>query len=501
MIIRDSQLGVVNYTTPKLIIVEVTPSPVARAGGANETMIVGQFTRGLTTKLYRVETINELIRKLGARKEGLDGFPFVEDYFKRNGSVAQIARVATSGGVEASVTITDGETVPTDLFELTFESFGTSGNYTKVDIRQNYDPSNKYFDMTVRNTESGEQKSYKKVTTDSTDARFLETIIGNDAGRFFNVVVAVDDGTLPEVGSFSMSGGTNGTNEGSAVVNSAYVGTESGGNRTGIQLGKSQNAQSVSLVLSARNNDTINTELIAHVEDLKVSPRRTIVTLSGVTVEQAITARQAIDSDKVKFMFPNVMVENPTSGALEEHNVTAFAGAIDSVLSYHQSASQEGLGSRVKDLALDIGSDIDLLTANQINPVVLQQNRGYIFASDYTCSSNTSLIQNVVRKAKDYFARRFYDALQFYISKPIDEKLYKDITRTLSDILRQEATARRIGNSRGGDAWAVKCDADNNDGLAQQNRVRVDVEISLLAPADIIMLYLDAQQDKTIVGA
>jgi hypothetical protein len=35
MIVREDQIGSLNFTTPKVILVEVTPSPVARASSTN----------------------------------------------------------------------------------------------------------------------------------------------------------------------------------------------------------------------------------------------------------------------------------------------------------------------------------------------------------------------------------------------------------------------------------------------------------------------------------
>jgi hypothetical protein len=92
--------------------------------------------------------------------------------------------------------------------------------------------------------------------------------------------------------------------------------------------------------------------------------------------------------------------------------------------------------------------------------------------------------------------------LQNYISKPIASKLWASIRDSLIAFLKTEASAGRIGRSTGGVPYGVLCDSSNNpQEIVQLNKVIVLVEISLLAPADIIQVFLDAQQDKTIVNA
>lgn len=500
-IVRDDQLGSVNMTTPKVVLVEVTPSPTARAVSTNVVACVFQATRGERGKVYTIGSLTEFEKTFGHYDSTLDGYLWTKRFFDANGSILKGVRAMSSGGVKAFKTINDGALTPVDLFTITFSTEGTCGNFTTIKTVVNPLDSN-YFNITISNSKTGETLTYTKTTLDNTDARYLGTLIQNDPNKFFSFTF-IADGT-PAYGTFSLATGSNGTTTGSGLSDSEYVGTDSGSGRTGIQSFKASSCEDVSIVVSARSTSTINTALITHVEDITLSPRRTIISLpAGTTVASAITAKTSIDSDKVKISFPMVKVQNPFTLENETVSSNAFDSAMDTLLSYHQSASQTAYPVTVAEAEIDLSpTEIDQLTTVQINPIVFKSGKGFIRASDYTTSSNPSLKQNVVRKAKDYFARVFYDLLQNYISKPITPALWAEIKSVMEAFLRIEQANGRIGSTTGGKAFGVKIDAENNpQSIVQQNKIIIYCEISLLAPADIIIMYLDARQDKTIVNA
>lgn len=498
--VTDQQLGSVNYTTPKAIIIEITPNPTARAASTNVAGIVAQFNRGNTNRTYTVGSMTDVGKKLGVYVNGLDGYYFMKNFYDANGGTAKVAIAASSGRTSASGYIrATHATSGTILGIFVADSSGTWGNSLLIDVKEASVAD--YFNITVRNPNTTESRTYQKVTTDSSDARYIKTIIDADANRFFSYTSVVTDGTVALADTtFTFSGGLNGTVEGSSVADTAYVGTDSGGLRSGIQLFKNQAESDVIVVGSARNTSTINAALLTHVADITLQPRRTIVPFAvGTTVDQAITAVASLDTDKAKVVFPYVKVFNIFTNQEETFNPTAFELANDTLMSYHLSASQTRLPDTVTALELELSStEIDSLTAKRINPYALEAGRGFIRKSDYTLSSNPALAQNVVRKAKDFFGRSFYTSIQPYLSKPINQRLFDNLKDTLSSLLRIEERAERIGNLYGA-AFGVKCDNDNNPPESvDQNRVNILVEISLLAPADFIQVFMDARQNKTV---
>lgn len=500
-IVRDDQIGSVNFTTPKVVIVETTPSPTARSASTNVVAVVLQAVRGQKGKIYTVGSMADFEKQLGFYSSTLDGYLWVKRFFDANGSVLKVSRAMDTGAVKATETVTTSGGSPTNLYDITADSEGTWGNFIEHTVKQN-NLATGYIDVTIKNTKTNEVSTYVKTTLTSTDERYLGTLVANDPNKFFtitNIVAGTPDFTV----TTTLAGGTNGTTSGSGLADSAYVGTDSVSGKTGIQAFKMSTASDVSIVVSARSTNTINTALIAHVEDITVSPRRTILSMpAGTSVSSVISTKAGIDSDKVKISFPSIKVLNPFTQDLDVVSSNAFDSATDTLLSYEVSASQTAMHISMKDVEIDLSqSEVDSLTAVQINPIVFKNGRGFIRASDYTCSSNPALKDNVVRKAKDFFARTFDDLLQNFISKPITTALWDQIRVAISDFLRNEANNGRIGNTSGGVPYSVKIDTENNPPeVVRQNRVIIMVQISLLAPADFIILYLDASKDKTIVA-
>jgi len=499
-IVKDTQIGALGYSTPTVHLIEVTPSPNARASTTNVVGLVAQAIRGEVGKIYTVGTLLEYEKSLGGYNTIADGYLWAKNFFDANGSLLKVVRAGGSNMVKATGSIASGGV--NVVFNIEANTVGSWGNQIEATVTDSIFSG--YFNLTIRNKATQEIREFKKVTSDEDDTRYLMTLVNQDPTKFFNITMVLTDGTVPTAGVTTLTNGSDGTLTGTNLADSAYVGTESSGVRTGIQAFKAQSAEDVIMVQSARLSATINSALITHVSDIRLSPRRTIIAFPEATdVETAITNMASYDYDKVKVVFNPPQVENPFTGELEYVNPTSFESANDTLLGYHQSASQSALPANVRGLKYELsGTEVDQLTANRINPYILKVGRGFIRASDYTASANPQLAQNVVRKAKDYFGRTFYALLQNFISKPITAKLWKSIRDAMVAFLRIEANANRIGHSTGTTPYAVKCDSENNPtDIVQLNRIRIDCQISLLAPADIIEIYLDASQDKTITNA
>lgn len=495
MIVQDTQLGSVNTTTPKLVIVEVSPSQTIRATGQTVVGLVAQLNRGKQGEAIVVGSMIDFQKKCGYYDSDLDGYLFAERFFNAGGGLLKISRAMSTGAVKASVALSGAVS---EVCTITADSEGTWGKFIETKVAVNT-LSTGYVDITIRNTKTQESITFNKTTfTDSNDKRYITTLYNNTPDKFFTLTLNGTPTENPSAITVNLSGGTNGTTSGSSLSDTAYVGTNSPSLRTGIQAFRSTTNSDVVMVVTARDTSTINTALITHVTDLTLSPRRTIIsTPNSASVSDAITTKSTINTDKAKLIYGYVKVQNPFTAEVEEVSRVAYDVAMDAQIGYWQSASQTLLPAQVLGVVMDLEeSDINQLTANQINPVAFKQNTGFYRVSDYTCSNDPSLKQNTVRKAKDYFARVFYDNLQQFLSKPINETLFSNIRELLNAILRLEKEAQHILDS------SVKCDIDNNPiEIRRQNKIRIDTEISLFGNADMIYLFLDASQEKTIVNA
>lgn len=497
-VIRAGQEGSINQSVNEVIVIEREPNAFVEGASTNIAGAVMQTTRGDLEEIHRVGSMEEFSAKLGDYDSSLDGYLFARRFFDAGGGILDVVRVTDGNEAAASGSLENAVASGT-VFTILADSPGTWGNSMKVFVENN--SATGYVNITVV---YGKQTStYSHVTSDSTDTdNYFPTVVQKDANAFIEVVANLTDGTLPDEGTTTLAGGTNGTLTGSSLADTAYVGTESGGVRTGIQ--KFKESDEVILVVSARSNDTVNAALRTHVADTDLSPRRTIISFAAATsVSTAVTNMGTINVDKTKVMFPHVIVRNPYSGIKETVSVVPYAAGLETLLSYEQSASQVQLPATV--LAPEIkltNTELATLTKNRMNPIAKVRGVGLIYTEDQTSSSNPAKQQQSTRKAKDFFALSIDSGLKPFISKPIRPSLWSDIKTAISSLLKLEERAGRIGRSDGSTPYSVKVDSSNNPSdVVQRNRVIVEVEISLLGHADKIYVYLDAGIDKTIVNA
>lgn len=496
-IYRESQIASINLTTPKVAVIERDTPPVVRAASTNVAGLVCQATRGDLDVIHDVGNISEFSQKLGDYVQGLDGFIWAQRYFGKGGGPLKVVRVA-SGAVAASQTLSGSISTSASgtVFALTADSVGTWGNVIKVVIAPN--PNAAYFDITIRGGKN-DIMSYTRASTLYTDDKYIENLINQDANKFVDITMIKMDGSVPLSGTYTLGGGLNGVSAaatGSALLDTAYIGTDDSNGRFGIQ--KFIEDMEVIYVLSARETTSIATALRNHESSLDVTARRTIYSLpQGTSVTDAITHAQSLDDDRVSIQYPLVVVRNPYTLLKETISSTPYAAAFKTSVNYNISMSQEIVSNDVIELEKTLGlPEVNRLTQNGINPIYKPNGR-IIFGSDYTMSKNTSLVQDTVRRAKDFFGITFEQSLRPYVSKPINSTLWKKMKKALDTFLLGEWKADRIGLSTGGQPYQVVIDSSNNpSSFVALNRVVVDAGISLLGNGDTILVFMNAKQEN-----
>lgn len=492
-IIREGNENLINPIFPEVVVIEKAPTPSFSTTNTNVVGMVFQTTRGNVGEIYEISNLNEFVKTFGSYTEGLDGYLFAKNYFESGGALIHGVRVASGTVATATATIS-GSTG--SIFTLSFDTAGTEGNNTKAIITNN--AVSGYFDIVIQN---GNQSSfYSKVSTNSSDTRYIKTLIDRDSNAFVDITMTVTNGTMPSTGTTSFTGGTNGTVTGSSVPDSAYIGEDGASGRTGIQ--KFLEDDSISIIVSARNSDAINTALVAHAQSTEVTPRSAYIALAeGTSVATVKSTVASIIDDRVQVFYPLIKVRNPVTLQLENVNPTSVFSAIDSRLSYHISKAMMPLPAIVEGVekALTLAEQKSLCD-NGINPIVNKKGRGIILQSDFTRDNTPSRLQNSWRKAKNYFGINIERICNQFSSKPITESLWEDIRQTLTAFFESEQRAGRIGKIGSSKAYSVKLDSTNNPiDVIRQNKIIIEIAISLLALADKIYAYVDASAENTNV--
>jgi phage tail sheath protein FI len=484
---------------PDVYLQEQEPPVQVLGKGTGVIGFVGQFSRGELNTPTIVSDPADLIRKFGEFTSGLDGFMTAIQSMNQGATQIKVVRIADDGCTEATGSVSGGSTA---LFTEEALSPGTWGN----SISRRITNSTTSGFMDIQYTFGNEVASYVGVNFDSTSDRYLIDIINQDPNRLVNVtrVAAAGVTTLPSSGTVSLSGGSDGTNTGDDLDDSYYVGTDAASGKSGIVAFEADDE--VNIVFSERSTSTINTALIAHAakaEAGSISPRMVIIAPAfGTSIDSLKTTMADINSDYVVMTYPWLQVYNANNKTKEYMNPTSFLAGLLSTLSPHVSPSRKQIAGLIGvERRLTRAEMVSLINYRvlTINP---ENGLGYVCNSGITTSSNGGKRQIVRRRMVNYLSTALERGLQPFVSQPHTQALQQAVKTAINGFLEREVREGRVGKSDGGKAYAVKCDSSNNPpAVVQANRLIVEVAVSLLAPADIIIVKLDASEENTRVSA
>lgn len=484
---------------PDVYLQEQEPPVQVLGKGTGVIGFVGQFSRGELNNPTLVSDPADLIRKFGEYTPGLHGFMTAVMAMTQGSTQIKIVRIADDGCVAASGSVEDGN--GTELFTDEAVTPGTWGNSITRTITAS--TVSGYVDIEYRFGD--EVASYVGVNFDSSSDRYLVDIINQDANRLVNITRTAAAGvtTLPAAGSATLTNGSNGNNVGDDLDDSFYVGTDAASGKSGIVAFEADNE--VSIVFSERANATINAALLAHAAKAaagSISPRMVILAPEQGTSQDALKIAMAdISTDYAVMTYPWLRVYNPYNKTREYMSPAAFLAGLLSTLSPHVSPSRKQIAGLVGVERKLTRAEITSLINHRVLTINPENGLGYVCNSGITTSSNGGKRQIVRRRMVNYLAEALERGLQPFVSQPHTVELQNAVRTAINGFLEREVREGRIGNSQGGKAYAVKCDASNNPpAVVQANRMIVEVAVSLLAPCDIIIVKLDAAEENTRVS-
>jgi hypothetical protein len=476
-----------DLNTPAVLLRVAEPTPSIQGNGIGVVGVVAQAIRGPVGVPTMVGSLSEFIRKFGGYDANLnEGFNFVRNIFTQGATAVKIVRV--TDGTDAAATLTVSGTT----FKL--GTPGTWGNNVTLTVQASSVTG--YVDLLFAYG-AGEQYAFQQVTfTNAADPRNVSDVM-NAAGDEFVTIATLGTQQLG-TGTFTFTGGTCGATTGAAANDSIYIGTDTSSGKTGLVAFEADDE--INFITSARSNTAVNAALVAHVQNVNVPPRIAIVApAQGTAVSAVVTAMAAINSERVIMAYPWLQISNPYSKKKEYHSPVAFYAGVLATLSYEQSPSQEQVQGVIGTERALSKSDVDTLGKNRVSPITLVTGQGFVIRNGYNASSDPSKRNTTRTRAVNFFAVALERGSAQFVSKPHTLKLRQDVKSAFGSLIEQELNAGRIGNVNGGPAYAVKCDAQNNPTASvQANKLIVDVQISLLAPADFIMITLDASEAKVV---
>lgn len=479
-----------NLKTPDVNLREATPAPSIRAAAIGVIGAVGQSDRGRVGVPTRVNSLTEWIRKFGGYNSAHsgEGFMFMYNLFKSGATQVDFVRVTDGNHTQATASVSG------TMWRVTTP--GSWGNSVTLTVTSSTVAG--YVNLRFAYG-SAETYSYNGVTfTSSTDANYIQTVIdkASESDDFVEIVTLAANN--PPVGTYTFTGGSNGTVQGASLADAAYTGTNAAAGLTGLVALEAD--EDVEIIVCSRANSTVASAMKDHVTLSTVTPRLAVCApASGTTVANLVTTMATFNTDRCVMTYPWLQILNPNNNRKEYHNPTAFYAGLLSTLSYHISPSRNQISGILGTERALPRTDVDTLSASRVSPITLIAGQGFVVRNGLTTSSNPALANITRRRAVNFFGKTYERGLQPFVSKPHTPALRMEVITALTNVTQNEANNGKIGNVNGGKAFAIKCDSENNPAsVVQQGQMMIDVQISLWSPADFINVTMDASEAKIL---
>lgn len=478
-----------NLVIPGVYLLEVTPNPAVIAQGAGVVGIVGTSTYGPVNTPVSVATPTEFFNVFGDYSSAYgDGYLSVYAILSQGAPRVKFVRVTGTGATNASLLLTGAVS---GNITLTANYVGTHGNNLSGKVENVISGNTQKVTIQVGN----KQKVYTFTSGETITG--LAQKINQDPDRLCSAATTGSQTLLATASLTAFSGGSNGV----AVTANDRIGTESSTGATGHRV--IDGDDEVDIVVSALGDTTTIADIISMASPSpNIKPRMGIVAFStGTSYTSATASMSGYNTDHVQFFYGNPSIYNPWTQQYELFPVQLLAAGARASVAIQQSI----LNTTLKSLTPISGeytlsnSQISSLISARINPLTPVAGKGWVWRADKTASANNALAQATRRRIVDNISRTLESQLDFVVGKNNIPSLRQDvltaITTYFSGLSRSDDpnVGPVLGLASGGTPYRVVCDSSNNpDDVVRQNRLIVDMYISIPAVVEFLILRLDA---------
>lgn len=383
------------------------PTPQLSLAGIG---IVGTFERGPLNTPVTIGDVNQLVTQFGGYVAGLTGYLSAYGALVQGANDLRIVRIAGVGAAAATKTFTDEATTPAESLTVTAKNEGAWGNGIKIAIKKNAND----FDVTVKLGSTVEQFLGLTLAT-----------VGAVSSKYVVLAKASGATTLPKttIADIALAGGS----DGAAISDADYIGSiePATGKRTGL---KALETVQVGIVLCAQQHSSqIHTALITFCENCDIEEGLRVAILNtapGKSVDAAAAQTAGLDSDRAIFIYPWVEPEDLPGRYVAPDGY--YAGRL-SYLEPHKSPSNKQIFGITSCENQYTYAEVKVLTLARISPITLVNNRGFRIRNGLTMSSDSAWSQTNIRRQQDKMEMELYHAMQWAISEPHAEPLWRAI--------------------------------------------------------------------------
>jgi len=487
------------YISERLLTAPVAGGVTADAAGA----IVAPLAQG-PEAVTLVNSWYEFAKNFGGYNASYPATFEIASFFNNGGRELYVKRLLSSDADPASVDVetSGGATV----FTATSKNKGTDGNNLRVLLTVGSVAST--YTLTVLK-ESGVANDtsddvilerYENIVfNDSASSDFAETVINLVSA---NIVISNSASGIPVVGTYPLTGGTDGT----AVVADDYLDYQSTNASVFEQFSSLDRPlviffPAIHSTLAADINDVYD-DAVAWAE----SNNGFIVasTDDGKTVSEAVSfAASLTDTSHAAVYYPHLFIADPLgrgAGALRKIAPSgAVAGlylATDATRGVFKapagiSATLTGVVAVEKSFS---STELDLMNSanSPVNPIRQIPGAGLAVMGARTLKQDGTANKYVnMRRSLIYIRKNLKNLTEFAIFENNDERLWARINSNITVFLNEYRNQGGLRGATIGQSFFIKCDAENNSAQQIANgEVHVQVGVALQYPAEFIVIDL-----------
>lgn len=492
---------------PGVFLEERPPLTVPPAGtiSTSTAALISACNRG-PTKPTLVESYADFQRLFGdvggsVGYTSTSELPFHAYAFFANGGGRLIAaRVAGAGAAPATRTLTDRAGTPVATLVVNAANAGVWGNGIYVDITDTPGsgaPAGA-FDLTVYfggSTSGYVVERFTNLNMTPSSDRYALTVVNSSVtgSRFIALAqpttpsATAAPGNLPAVQAGRQL--TNGA-DGSAAVDGDFS----------TVLAKFDTVQEpFNLGMPGATTSQQNLGLTYAQNRGDVFVAAELPTTTGLTAADAITAAGAFTPTSYGAVYwPNLVVNNPASNAPGATRIQTPTGAVLGLIALTDATrgiqkAPAGVGARIAGaLAPQVilgSADLDALNVAQVNAVRQLPGAGVVVMGARTLKSGASDRYVPIRRSLIYIKSNVIQLSQFAVFEPNTADTRAVVESTLERFLTEAWQRGVLKGTSATEAFYVVCDDSNNDATSvSQGIVNVEVGVSLITPAEFIVI-------------
>jgi len=467
--------------------IETQSPPNIQGIQAGIVKMAGTFAKGILGAVYTIDDYATAVRLLGPSTATVEGPLNLQALINQKTGGTLVVPVFGSTAASAKVTLQDSQATPGNVLILTAAQvhpqtgvvtaiLGTDPNVMTATVANS---SGSTFDLAI--AYGGTTESYSGLTV----AGMVATI--NAASK---IVIASLPGSpsasLPKNGTFSFTGGTNGT-----AADADFVGAIDGsGNRTGL---KSLEVVTGNMVFAANQSSAaVNAAVAVHANSFNCIGL--VCTAVNSTVTNT-TAANTYAQDNVAFLDGWRTMFDADTGTNRNIAPMALVAGMASQKAVYKSWGNKAIYGTLA--AITPRSNSDLATLQTAGVLCVSDNipRGGVGTRSGIGSDKSDL---VTRQMRYFLELSIMSSMGWAVdemqSSDPNDALRKDIKASIDTFLSPMANPLDPAN-KAIDSYLSICDLSNNpvDQIAA-GKLSVNVKVRLLGIAKQIVIYADISQ-------